>query len=71
MNAALTGNAYFTENLISERRMGCPWNIVLWNFKHLLSRKRQTANDEKLYKQALGITKEHPENATIIHLRSA
>ena len=31
MNAALTGNAYFTEDLISEHRTGYPWNIVLWN----------------------------------------
>jgi hypothetical protein len=65
MANALVQHPLFAEDLKSGEKAGHPWNLIFWNMSKYYRIIDQYKKAETLYKQALKLTKEHPEKATM------
>ncbi len=63
--SALVQHPLFAGDLKSDAKTGHPWNLIFWNMSKYYRIIGQHEKAETMYKQALKLTKAHPEKATM------
>lgn len=65
MYKALIAVPGFIDDLKNDERAGHPWNLVIWNMCRCCRSFGKVDMAEKLYKKAMAITQEDPDNITM------